>query len=263
MRVAHLGSGEPEVAILAAVHGDEPCGVRAVDRLLEDRPDVKRPVKLVVANERALYEQVRYVDEDLNRAFPGDPDADTHEGRLAYELESELEGCLTFAMHSTQSHSEPFTVVNGVTERTSEVCAQLPVTSIVDTGNFIEGRLFTSVETIEVECGLQGSERAAENAYRLSRAFLTAVGALAGDTVSREIPVFRLVDRIPKERADEYEVFVENFERVDPGDPYAAVDGMPRVANEPFYPVLMSSYGYQDVFGYAARKVDDISTAAD
>ena len=123
--------------------------------------------------------------------------------------------------------------------------------------------MFTAVETIEVECGLQGSEQAAQNADRLTRAFLTAVDALPGDTVSRDVPIFRLVDRIPKDRADEYEVFVENFERVDPGDPYAAADGTAHVAQEPFYPVLMSSYGYQDVFGYAARKVDDVSTTVD
>ena len=260
MRVAQLGVGDPEIAILAGVHGDEPCGVRAVERLLEERPEVTRPVKLIVANERALFRQERYVDEDLNRAFPGDPEADTHEGRLAYDLEAELEGCLTFALHSTQSHSEPFAVVNGVRRRTREICSRLPIASIVDTGDFIEGRLFTAIETLEVECGLQGSEQAAENADRLTRSFLTAVDALPGDTVTRDVPIFRLVDRIPKDQAEEYEVFVENFQRVDPGDPYAAADGTPHVATEPFYPVLMSSYGYQDVFGYAARKVDEISS---
>ncbi|WP_255190627.1 succinylglutamate desuccinylase/aspartoacylase domain-containing protein [Natronobeatus ordinarius] len=259
MRVEQLGSGTPELAVLAGVHGDEPCGVRAVERLLEDRPPVTRPVKLVVANERALERGVRYVDEDLNRAFPGDLDADSHEGRLAFDLTRELEGCLTFSMHSTQSHADPFAVVDDVTDVARTVCAQLPVTSLVETGDFVEGRPFTAVETIEVECGLQGSRKAAENADRLTRAFLTAVGALPGDTVGRTLPVFRLVDRIPKTRADSYEVFVENFERVDPGEPYAAADGARQVADEPFYPVLMSSYGYRDVFGYAAKKVDELS----
>ncbi len=260
MRVAQLGTGTPEVAILAGVHGDEPCGVRAVQRLLDERPSVTRPVKLVVANERALRRQVRYVDEDLNRAFPGDPDAETHERRLAHELAAELEDCLTFSMHSTQSHADPFAVVETVTDLARDLCSQLPVTSLVETGDFVEGRLFTRIETIEVECGLQGTETAAENADRLARAFLTAVDALPGDTVSRELPVYRLVDRIAKDHADSYEVFVENFQRVDPGDPYAAADGNTRIAEEPFYPVLMSPNGYQDVFGYAAEKVDVIST---
>ncbi|WP_254768311.1 succinylglutamate desuccinylase/aspartoacylase domain-containing protein [Salinilacihabitans rarus] len=256
MRVAQLGSGTPEVAVVAGVHGDEPCGVRAVERLLEERPAVERPVKLVVANEAALERQVRFVDEDLNRAFPGDPDAKSHEKRLAHELTEELGDCLTFSMHSTQSHAEPFAIVNGVTETARELVPRLPVTAMVETGAFAEGRLFTEIETVEVECGLQGTDAAAENADRLTRAFLTAVGVLPGDTVVRDLPVYRLTDRIRKDSADTYEVFVDNFERVEAGDTFAAADGEERVADDPFYPVLMSPYGYRDVFGYAARKLD-------
>ncbi|WP_254523784.1 succinylglutamate desuccinylase/aspartoacylase domain-containing protein [Natrinema caseinilyticum] len=262
MRVAQLGSGTPEVAVVAGIHGDEPCGVRAIERLLDERPTVKRPVKLIVANEAALERQIRFVDEDLNRAFPGDPDAETHEGKLASDLVSELEGCLAFSMHSTQSHAEPFAIVNGVGETATDVVPQLPVTAMVETSTFAEGRLFSAVETIEVECGLQGSETAAENADRLTRAFLTAVDVLPGDTVRRDLPVYRLVDVIRKDRADTYEVFVDNFTEVEPGAPFAAADGEEQIAEESFYPVLMSSNGYEDVFGYTAEKIDVIETKA-
>jgi len=33
MDVHDLGEGEPEVAVVGAIHGDEPCGARAVRRL--------------------------------------------------------------------------------------------------------------------------------------------------------------------------------------------------------------------------------------
>ncbi|WP_121744627.1 M14 family metallopeptidase [Natronorubrum halophilum] len=260
MRVAQLGSGTPELAVVAGIHGDEPCGVRAVERLLDERPTVERPVKLIVANEEALERQVRFVDEDLNRAFPGAPDVATHEGQLAARLVDELEDCLTFSMHSTQSHAEPFAIVNNVTETAKTVVPQLPVAAMVETSNFAEGRLFSEVETIEVECGMQGSETAAQNADRLTRTFLTAVDALPGDTVGRDLPVYRLTDVIGKEQASTYEVFVENFAVVEAGDPFAAADGETQVAEEPFYPVLMSPNGYRDVFGYAAEKLDVLTT---
>lgn len=260
MNVAQLGSGMPEIAVVAGVHGDEPCGVRAVRRLLEERPTVARPVKLIIVNEKALERQVRFVDEDLNRAFPGDPDAATHEGRLAARLVEELDGCLAFSMHSTQSHAEPFAIVNEVTDRAREIVPQLPVAAMVETSNFAEGRLFSEIDTIEVECGLQGSETAAQNADRLMRAFLTAIGALPGDTIHRELPVYRLTDVIQKERAETYEVFVDNFTEVKPGDPFAAADGNRQVAEEAFYPILMSSNGYRNVFGYAAEKLETVSS---
>jgi predicted deacylase len=256
MQVTKLGEGRAEVAVVGGIHGDEPCGIRAIERLLRDAPEVRRPVKLVVANEEATERGVRYVEEDLNRAFPGYPDGETHEKRLAYDLAHELEGCRTLALHSTQSHAEPFAVVDGVDDFARAICPRLPSAAVVETGRYVEGRIFKAVpDTIEVECGLQGTDDAAANAYLLVLSFLTATGVLPGNAPARTTPLFRLERRIPKQDADEYEVFVDNFEPVEVGETYAAVDGEPVVADERFYPVLMSSYGYDDVFGYVAEQV--------
>ncbi|MFB6172396.1 MAG: succinylglutamate desuccinylase/aspartoacylase family protein [Haloarculaceae archaeon] len=257
MRVEQLGEGTPEVAVLGGVHGDEPCGVRAVEHLLEERPAVERPVKCIVANEEAIARDVRYVDEDLNRAFPGDPSADTHEGRLAARLHGELRDCVTLSMHSTQSHPEPFAVVNEVGPVAEAVCPYLSIESIVEAGDFTQGRLVEYADVVEVECGLQRSETAAENGVRLAREFLGAVGALPGEARDRRsgVPIYRLSELIPKEAGQAHEVFVENFGRVAAGEPFAATDGSELVADEPFYPVLLSPYGYENVFGYAADLV--------
>jgi predicted deacylase len=256
MRVETLGDGEPSVAVVAAIHGDEPCGVHAVERILEEDPPVREPAKLIVANERALDRGVRFVDEDMNRAFPGAPEADTHEARLAYRLGEEVAGCRVLAMHSTQSHGEPFAVVDGVHDFAREIVPRLPVAALVDSANFVEGRIFASApECVEVECGYQGSDQAAENAYSLTRAFLTAMGVLPGDTQPREVPVFRLFERVPKTTGTSHEVHVENFTRVDPGTAFASVDGESRFADTEFYPVLMSANGYEDVFGYSAERI--------
>jgi predicted deacylase len=257
MRIEQLGDGDPEVAVVGAIHGDEPCGVRAIERLLESEPTVDRPVKLIVANEPALDAGKRYLDEDLNRAFPGDPDGETRESRLAAELTAEIEGCTTLALHSTQSYEHPFAIVREATGIPLELASQLDVAAIVETGPFDDGRLFESVtELVEVECGYQGSAQAADNATRLVREFLRATGVLVDEPAltPREHPVFRLDDVVPKSEAEEYEVFVTNFERVEAGDPFAAVDGEQVIADESFYPVLLSAYGYEDVFGYVAKK---------
>ena len=259
MRVEQLGDGTPEVAIVGGIHGDEPCGVRAVERLLEERPPVERPVKLIVANERAVERGVRYVDRDLNRSFPGDPEATTHEARLAAALTEELRDCTVFALHSTRSHEEPFAIVHDFGELERAICPQLSVVAVVETAAFVEGRLLVADATVEVECGLQGSEQATENAHRLVREFLVAVGALDGETTSRELPTFRLAEVIEKPPASSYEVFVRNFERVATGETFAAVDGEPVRAERAFYPVLLSATGYREVFGYAADHVGSLS----
>ena len=263
MRIHQLGDGTPEVAVVAAIHGDEPGGVRAVERLLAEAPDVDRPVKLIVANEDALAAGERYLDEDLNRAFPGEPDAKTHEARLAYALAGEIRDCTTLSLHSTQSYGDPFALVDTVDAVTRSICPRLPINEVVETAGFTEGRLIAYPHVVEVECGLQGSDQAAENAYWLVQAFLSATGALAApmaddpveDGGAHEVQVFRLTEPIPKAPAEEYEVFVTNFEEVAAGERFAAADGEPLYADSPFYPILLSPYGYEDVFGYAGEHV--------
>ena len=258
MRVETLGAGDPEVAIVGGIHGDEPCGPAAVEALLAADLTVDRPVKLIVANERAVARGVRFVDEDLNRAFPGDPDADTHEGRLAHELLNEIRGCDILSLHSTQSYAAPFALVEELDGYARSVCPYLSVEAVVETATYSGGRLISYPNVIELECGLQRSAAAAENAERLSREFLVAVGALSGGTDSprhHPLSVFRLDKQIPKPEADTYEVLVENFERVADGDPFAAADGETLYAEDPFYPVLMSAYGYRNVLGYVGSLV--------
>lgn len=266
MRVYQLGDGTPEVAIVGGIHGDEPCGPRAIERLVAEEPDVDRPVKLVVANEEALDADVRYLDEDLNRAFPGGPEADTHEGRLAHALANELRDCTVLSLHSTQSYGEPFALVDTVDAVARSICPHLPVDILVETDRFTDGRLIEHPHTVEVECGFQKSERAAENAYWLIRAFLAATAALSAplsdsplDAGHRDaVTVYRLLDPIAKKPADEYEVFATNFERVEAGERFAAADGEAFFAEEPFYPILLSPYGYQNVFGYAGELVGTV-----
>ena len=266
MEVYELGDGTPEVAIVGAIHGDEPCGSRAIRRLLAADPAVERPVRLIIANEEALADGVRYLESDLNRSFPGDPEADTHEERLAARVLDAVDGCTTLAIHSTQSYAEPFAVIDSMDEVARAVAPHLPVDVVIETDAFTEGRLIEHPHTLEVEAGLQGSDTAADNAYWLARAFLAATGVLSApgaegvvDAGGREaVDVFRLRDRIPKPDADEYEVFANNFERVEVGEAFAAADGETFQAVEPFYPVLLSPYGYRDQFGYVADRVGTI-----
>jgi hypothetical protein len=70
---------------------------------------------------------------------------------------------------------------------------------------------------------------------------------------------------VPKHAGERYEVFAQNFQRVAAGERFAAADGEPLHADESFYPILMSAYGYEDVFGYAgelAGRLDAQSASA-
>jgi predicted deacylase len=253
MRVEQLGTGAPDVAIVGGIHGDEPCGVRAIERLLAEAPAVERPVKLVVANEEALERGVRYIDADLNRDFDPDDGRDAHEYDLAGRLADEVEGCLVLSIHSTQSFADPFGFVTDLESPAAAVCSSLPLVALC-VPDFEEARaLGTRANLIDVEAGLQGTDEAAENAYQVSRAFLTATGVLPGETTRRDLPLYQGTHTLEKPPAEEYEVFAENFTLVEAGEVYAAADGEALVAETPFYPIMLSPRGYRDVFGFAGE----------
>jgi len=261
MRVEYLGGDEPEIAIIGGIHGDEPCGVNAVKHVLAAEPNLERPVALIIANEKALAAGERYLEEDLNRAFPGDANGETHEARLASKIADEVSDCLTFSMHSTQSYGEMFALVKELSTFSREICPRLSVEAVVDVGQHDKGRLFESVDKlIEVECGYQGSEEATQNAIQVTYEFLGAVGALPSKRrrPQRNLPLFRLGKPVPKERASTYEVYASNFEAVEPGEPFAAVENEQIIADEGFYPVLMSPYGYESLFGYTAERIGTV-----
>ena len=81
-------------------------------------------------------------------------------------------------------------------------------------------------------------------------------GRLVDDLVARHLvgliqpPLGRLGDVV--------EVVVENVTRVEAGQAFARADGEQLTAEEPFYPVLLSANGYEEIFGYTAERVGTV-----
>lgn len=252
--VSVLGPGEPEVAVVGGVHGDEPSGIRAVRRVLEAGPNLERAVKFVVANPQAAVAHRRYLDADMNRVFPGDPGAAARERRLAAKLLAEVEGCTVLSMHSTHSCPDPIALASEEYPRAQEVASRLPLDYVVNEEPAVEGAFTSSAPVVTVEVGRQLTEAATENARDVVRAFLQLTDALPGDPPSSPEPdYYTMVEAVEKPPAEEYDLLVENFERCEAGTTYARAGSDELVADEAFVPILMSETGYDDIFGYRGR----------
>lgn len=252
--VTTRGPGEPEVVVIGGVHGDETGGVRAVHRLREADLDLQRGVAFVLANPAAIDAGRRYLDSDLNRVFPGDPEGDREE-QLAAHICELIEDRPTLSLHGTNSRPTPFALVYRSEPREFELAAQLPVPQVVDHWGINEQTITTCGFTIEIEVGPQDSEEAAASAERQARAFLRVTDALSGEQPDKNPHFFHMAERVPKPPGSSYELHVENFEPLSNGTVYATVDGQDLIAEESFYPILMSAHGYSDIFGYKGSKL--------
>ncbi len=257
MHVETLGDGRPDHTVVACVHGDETCGWHAFNRLKASDVTLQKPVKFVLANERAYKLGYRYCDADLNRVMPGDEASDQHEVRLAARLRRELEGTTVIDFHSTESRGCPYAVVTGHDAASRRLARSTGLDRVVDMSH-LGGGVTEHVRGVAVECGYYDDEDAASAAHRILLHFLAAEG-LADRPYARTTPeIYEVFDDAPGRG---FTFVAENFRRVEAGEVFATKDGTMRRAEADFYPVLMSTHGYDDRIGFKARHVGRVGEA--
>ena len=259
-----LGPGGPQSAVVGSVHGDEPTGVRAIHRVLERSPAFGRAVKFVVANPPAAVAHRRYLDEDMNRVFPGDSNGDSREQRLAAQLVADTAGLPTLSIHTTHATPDPVAFITSGNPRALEIADRLPVEYVVNEQPIVDTAFSSADGVVSIEAGKPEQHNATEKAASIIGAFLRITNAVDGPTeTDQNTEYFTSNDTLEKPPdADSYELLVENFERVEAGSPYAETDGETLVADESFVPILVSETGYDGMFGYKGRRVGESLDAA-
>lgn len=149
MRKFTKGKGKPTIGIIGRLHGNEPLGEQAIELLLKKNIDAK--VMYIIANEEAGAKNVRFIESDLNRSFPGKTDG-SHEERLAARILEELKHCeFVIDIHSTIAQTEPFIILTKDTQMHLKLANSMPLTKMV----FIRGTLAKGNALIDhVRCGI-------------------------------------------------------------------------------------------------------------
>jgi succinylglutamate desuccinylase len=186
------------ILILTAVHGNEPCGVIAVNELLKegffDQLAGNVQVTIILANPRAFEQKKRFLDENLNRAMTnenvdnrkredGQERTDlNYERRRAAEIGAAIKNCdIMLDLHSTSAETPSFAIP--ATDPNSETFVQqmnIPT-------DFITNRLFDVIQgggttaqyasqlgkiAIGVECGQHDNPKSVQTAKNIIRSLL-------------------------------------------------------------------------------------------
>lgn len=253
MRVEKRGNGDPEYTVVGSLHGDEPAGKNAIEQVLEEGLEFERPVQFIIANERALEKDVRYTDCDLNRVFPGDEESDCFEERLAAEIMDLVEGTKVLDLHTTHSYPQPFATFSNLNDVTRGL---LRSTGVKDAVYFPEhtGTLNGQLNAVVVETGHQKTQQAEANAVGVIKNFLAAQDVIEGEFETSEPNIFRYYETVE----GDWEFTAENFKEVRAGESFAEREDEKLVAKEDFYPVLMSTNGYEGQLGFKAEKIEEL-----
>ncbi|MFB6209223.1 MAG: succinylglutamate desuccinylase/aspartoacylase family protein [Candidatus Nanohaloarchaea archaeon] len=251
MRVERRGEENPEYTVSGCIHGDEPCGKEAIERFLDKEWEFRKPVQFLVANQRALEKGERFTEVDLNRSFPGNLDSENYEERLAAKILEKVKGTKVLDVHSTKSFDRPFA---NHSRKNTEVRSLIESTGVDYSCHFpvSVGALNEQVDGVTLEAGEQGTGKAAENAYRVMKNFLASEGVIEQEFETSSPEHFKRIGTV----MGDWEFVAENFEKVDKGEVFARGESEEMRAEKEFYPVLMSTSGYDGMLGHKAKKME-------
>ena len=152
----------PCVVFVGGLHGNEPSGVIAIDKVLRQLSSHKKNLRGNVyglsGNLKALKMNVRFVEKDLNRIWKPQkangnpiPYEDEEKQGIIDELETIInstnEPIYLFDLHTTSSESIPF-VVLGDSLRNRKLGRNLPVPIILGLEEKMDGTLFSFLNTV-------------------------------------------------------------------------------------------------------------------
>lgn len=133
------------IIFVGGVHGTEPLPLVGLQQA---------GVTHLVGNPLALEKRVRYIDQDLNRAFENTDGSDYESGRARYLLETISSHAFVIDLHTASHVTVPFCVV---TDKSMSVLAAIAgiehVVYFPRSSNFISGSLIHVRKGIVIECG--------------------------------------------------------------------------------------------------------------
>jgi len=250
MIVKTLGKGHPRVAIVGCVHGDEIIGKQIISAL-ENLELEKGSLKLVIANTLAMSRNVRFIDADLNRVFPGKSDGN-HEEKLAYRLKKELSDSeYVIDIHSTTAKTPSFIIV---TKRECLYLARLiPIRRVVlMTDKLAKGRALID----HVKCGISiefSKYIPRKIALDYIKVALSNLGLIRYKTKTVMQEIYEAYDIMYK--PPNFRGSLRNFRLKKKGSVIGHSNGKPVVSTEDFYPIFFGEKAYKNILCIKTKKV--------
>jgi predicted deacylase len=166
----HTGTEGPTVVFTGGVHGNEPAGVvaleRVADRLRQHPEGLKGQFFAFKGNLQALEDNERFVRQDLNRIWTKEnmkvadtrttlPDGWTGDRKEMFELYQHLKKVVEFGtppfyfidLHTVSSASSPFIVINDMLIN-RELAEKMPVPIILGVEEYVDGTMLNQVNRL-------------------------------------------------------------------------------------------------------------------
>jgi len=248
----------PIVYINACTHGNEKVGARILEAI-EKISAKKGMIVTNIANREAFALDKRFIDQDLNRSFPGKLDGN-HEERLACELLPLVQAAdIVIDIHSTTSGRLSSVIVTKLDEATLDIVRLINPKRVLLLSATENNALISSAKVgIGFEYGKDQSIVTYRETLRGIMRILIGLGMTKGRFGRSEVKseFYNVSDSFEKTEGFILEKGIKNFKLVRKGEVIAKNKKELVLAPKDFYPVLFGNSTYEKIFGFMGERMD-------
>ncbi|MFT7667748.1 MAG: putative deacylase [Planctomycetota bacterium] len=202
--VYETGRPGPLFIFVGGLHGNEPCGVIALQEILQELRLQELPLRgrlvCIAGNLEALRRGERYIDQDLNRSWAAGSDEEDDsvmiyelavqrelKALIEKEIENVSESVVFLDLHSTSAGGSPFSII-GDTRQNRRIAFAFPVPVILGLEEAVDGSLLGFFgERGHIAIGFEGGQHEGQDTVRnhVAAIWITLVksgGLLASET---------------------------------------------------------------------------------
>jgi predicted deacylase len=248
----------PIVYVNACTHGDERVGARILEAI--EKISVQKGMIIPnIANKKAFSLNKRFIDQDLNRSFPGKPDGN-HEERLAHELLPLVEAAdVVIDIHSTTSGKHAAVIVTKIDRPTLDVIRfVMPERALIMSATKNNALISAAKIGIAFEYGKDKNKSTYAETFKGILNILIGLNMIEGSlAIEKDMTKFYKVTAPLKKEPDFIlEANIKNFRLVKKGDRVARNGERDLFAPQDFYPILFGENTYTEIFGFMGETFD-------
>ena len=241
-------------------HGDERIGLRVVKeiRKLKINNDILR---IQISNNKAYKFKKRFVDQDLNRSFPGKKNGN-YEQRLAYKLSTLIKFAdLVIDIHSTKSELKDALIVTKINQKTLKYIKIINPKYVLIMGATKNNALISQAKVgIAFEYGKDNDSAVIKKTVVSIKKIFSYIGLIEYkfSIKAQKTKYFLVKSEVVKPKKYKLLKKIKNYRLVRKGETYATNGKDYLVAKESFYPILFGEKDYSDIFGFTGKKYNKI-----
>lgn len=233
-------------------HGDEKIGLKVVKEIEKLSID-KNIISIQVANRKAFESRKRFIDQDLNRSFPGKENGN-HEEKIAYKLLPIIKSAdVVIDVHSTKSELKDAVIITKLDDSTRRYIEVIQPKYVLVMNATKNNALISQAKIgIAFEYGKDNDPNTLKKVMMDIKKLLSYLDLI--DAVfpqkKKTTKYFNVFSEVNKPKGYKLLGKIKNYKLIRKGDAFASKGNDYLVAKEDFYPILFGEKNYKDYFGF-------------